>query len=367
MAAGGKKTGTTLIVVAILILLLLVGAYAVIKFVPLPFLSGLRGGGGDQAAATTPTPAPATVDVVVITQPISRGGVIGPDVVTLAPIPQTQFTEGLFFKDVAEVVNKRALFDLPAGMPVNASMLIDTQKSSMPAFDIPTGMVAITIPISRLTAVGFAPAAGDHVNLMVAMQLTDLDSSFQSRLPNVSGSIIAPGPQGENGGTTATVTITGPGPAIGRAELDPVLNQAIYLMASEPQRPRLVSATLVQDAVVLWVGDFANYGPVGQPAPTPTPSPNGEAQAAPVVVKPDIITLVVSPQDAVTINYLMLAGAKLNLALRGAGDTSRVQTEAVTLQFIMDQYRIPLPSKQPYGIEPRVDQLTYPKLTNDPQ
>ena len=60
-------------------------------------------------------------------------------------------------------------------------------------------------------------------------------------------------------------------------------------------------------------------------------------------------------------NYILLTkGARLNLALRSAGDTKTDKTEAVTLQFLMDQYNIPFPSKLPYGLEPRVDCLVYP-------
>jgi hypothetical protein len=65
------------------------------------------------------------------------------------------------------------------------------------------------------------------------------------------------------------------------------------------------------------------------------------------------------------LNYLMYSGAKLTLALRASGDDSRVETEAVTLQFLLDQYNIPVPVKLPYGTQPRVDQLTLPTLTND--
>ena len=78
------------------------------------------------------------------------------------------------------------------------------------------------------------------------------------------------------------------------------------------------------------------------------------------------MTLIVSPQDAVTLNYVMLnAGAKLNLVLRSASDTKQIKTEAVTLQFLMDQYNIPVPAKLPYGMEPRVDVLSAPQLPND--
>jgi hypothetical protein len=60
----------------------------------------------------------------------------------------------------------------------------------------------------------------------------------------------------------------------------------------------------------------------------------------------------------VTLNYLIIAGGKLNLVMRAAGDDQRIATEAVTLQFVLDQYNIPNPAKLPYGLEPRID--TFP-------
>jgi pilus assembly protein CpaB len=127
----------------------------------------------------------------------------------------------------------------------------------------------------------------------------------------------------------------------------------------------------VQDAVVLWVGEFPlgqqqAVGQSGDAAPTPTPMPQtGDAQQAPT--KPEIITLIVSPQDAVSLNYLMLTGAKLNLVLRSAGDNQASNTEAVTLQFIMDQYNVPVPAKLPYGMEPaNTGDLLYPPTSSQP-
>jgi pilus assembly protein CpaB len=77
------------------------------------------------------------------------------------------------------------------------------------------------------------------------------------------------------------------------------------------------------------------------------------------------VTLIVSPQDAISLNYLIYSGAQLTLALRSAGDASRIETEAVTLQFLLDQYNIPVPVKLPYGLEPRIDVLKSPDLPND--
>jgi pilus assembly protein CpaB len=143
--------------------------------------------------------------------------------------------------------------------------------------------------------------------------------------------------------------------AQGRAELDPTLNQALYLVPSEAQRPRLVSQMILQDIQVLHVGNFTLPGQEpqkaveGQPAPTPVPP-----------TLPDSITLIVSPQDAVALTYLMHTGTKFNLTLRAPDDTSRVETEAATLQYLLSQYAIPVPAKLPYVMEPRIATLTEP-------
>jgi pilus assembly protein CpaB len=145
-----------------------------------------------------------------------------------------------------------------------------------------------------------------------------------------------------------------------------------------------VSQTLLQDAIVLGVGDFPLTDEVAeepeptQPAPTTEEEVTidteagapGETPVGTELVKeepklPDLITLVVTPQDAVTLNYLVYAGSQLTLALRPSGDDTRVQTEATTLDFLLTQYNIPVPVKLPYGMEPRVDDLMPPELPND--
>jgi pilus assembly protein CpaB len=199
------------------------------------------------------------------------------------------------------------------------------------------------------------------VNVIVTLLMVDIDPGFQSKLPNNTGLVVAPGPT-QGGPTTASGTITKGDGLAGRTELDPTLGLPIYVIPSEPQRPRLVSQTLIQDAVVLNAGDFPTdeelaaqqqaANTVNQPQAA-QPTPQGQ-QAAQTKV-PDTVTLVVTPQDAVTLNYLIIAGGKLNLVMRSAGDDQRIATEPVTLQFILDQYNIPNPAKLPYGLEPRVD------------
>lgn len=362
MAPGGRKTGRIFILVALLLILLVVAAVVLLREQIFPAPS----------ANTQPTPIPATdlVKIAVLAQPVSHGTQLTQDLVLFVEYPRASLTEGLFFTEdqVVNILDKRAKFDLAQGTPITPALITDSPAGSYASYLIPRGMVAVSIPISRLTSVAYALQPGDHVNLIGSILLVDMDAEFQSILPNNSGVILLPGtPLGE--ATLGTAVISG-GEMVsgmtGRTIIDTTLNQALYVIPSEAQRPRLISQTLIQDVVVLWVGNFPEGELVMGPKATPTPTPDveGEGQTVTEFANPDIISLIVTPQDAVTLNYLMLSGAQLNLALRGAGDDQRIPTEAVTLQFLMEQYGIPYPAKLPYGIQPRVDELIYPSLEN---
>jgi pilus assembly protein CpaB len=276
--------------------------------------------------------------------------------------------------DIVDVQGKLAKFDLESGIPLTSGMIVDSAEQlsaigSIAALSIPRGLVAVSIPINRLSSVSYAPRPGDHVNVIVSIQLVDLDTDFQTILPNNAGVVIAPGVEGELGTNYLTVRIDrlGAGPEdIGKLGVVPGLDQPQYSVPSEKQRPRLVSQNLLQDAIVLGVGNFPledeepeEAVPVvdeqtdeGQP-----PAEGEQPVETPAPVPPDVITLIVSPQDAITLNYLIFSGAQMTLALRPSEDDTRVQTDAVTLQYLLDTYSIPVPVRLPYGMEPRVDAL----------
>lgn len=354
MATGGRRRGRVFIFIALILILLVVLAWAVMRFLNL-----LPGQVNPQAAMTPVAPIEETVSIVISVQPISRGAEFNESIVTTVPYPKKDLVEGSFMTDIKEVIGKRAKTDLDARTPITQSMLVDANmKNSPAAFQIPKGQVAITVPVSKLSSVAYGLQTGDHVNVIASLLLVDIDPAFQSKLPNMTGLVIAPGPS-EKGPTAASASIQKGDGTYGRTELDPTLGQPVYVIPSEPQRPRLVSQTLIQDAVVLQSGTFALPTDAAAAA-QPTPVPAAGAAATPAApAAPDVITLVVSPQDAITLNYLMLSGARLNLVMRSAGDTERVTTNAVTMQFIMDQYNIPNPAKLPYSMEPRMDAFPF--------
>jgi Flp pilus assembly protein CpaB len=380
----------------IIALILILGLAAVAIF----YFRVLQPAPSEETAEVVATPVVDLVEVVVVTQQTPRGYLLNETVLGVIEIPREMLIEG-YFTDMAQVVGRQARVDLDANMLLTSSMVVDSPDQlsttgSLAALSIPRGMVAISIPINRLSSVSYAPQPGDHVNVIATLLMVDLDTDYQSVTPNRSAAVVGAGPGVIIGAETADevaieantdmTKVTGqsvsggPSSLLGRTEIDPLLEQTLYAVPSENQRPRLVSQTLLQDAIVLGVGDFPLSDEVDpEPAPTPElPPVEGDPESVeytseypveetikPEPKLPDLITLVVNPQDAVTLNYLIYAGSQLTLALRPSGDDTRVQTEATTMDFLLKQYNIPVPVKLPFGMEPRVDDLMPPELTND--
>jgi pilus assembly protein CpaB len=391
------RRGRTLIIVGLLLIIVIAGGYLVYtRFLQPGQTPSLTG-----SDPVTPTPEVLLQSAVRLTQPINRGTVLNETMLDTVSVPQEAFLPGMF-TDFGEVVGRKARYDLEAGMLLTSQVLLDTGEAlplggSDWALVIEPGKVAVSIPISRLSSVSYAPQSGDSVDVIATMIMVDLDTDFQTILPNQVAVVTNPDGAGFVVGTGAgdesTVTVQGvetltnitaavaSGAGFqGRTELDPALGVPLYIVPSrldEQQRPRMVSQSVMRNVTVLRVGDFPFEDPEGNLVTTAeaaaTPVPEDPAQQQPVeeevqqpeVRLPDVITLIVDPQDAITLNYLMYSGAELTLALRAAGDENVDPTEAVTLQFLLDEYNIPVPVRLPYGFEPSVLELVAPELQND--
>jgi len=344
------RRGRTLLL--ILLLLVIIGAAGAYFFV-----GGANLFGAPQA---TPTPAVRQVPVVVAGQQIPKGVIVQDAMLSAVLLPETNVVAGMI-TDKGQVVGKYAKYQIDQGhfittADVAESSLQVPQGGSEAARLIPAGSVAISIPITRLGAAAYGIRDGDHINLIVTALFVDVDPAFQSILPNLAGAVSLPTGTGQ---VTASIA---PGSPVGRTEIDPALNEPIYVIPSEAQRPRLVSQMILQDIPVLHIGDFklAAEEEAQQQQQQAPAAPQAGATATPAppnIVKPDVITLIVSPQDAVTLTYLMHSGAQMNLVLRGVDDQSRVQTESATLQFILSQYGITIPAKLSNAIQPAVTQV----------
>ncbi len=363
MAALKKRSGR----IIIYILLILIAA-ALLAYVLLT--RGRSNNPNDFAG--TPTPAYEMVDIVVASQFIPRGTIITNEVLATIGFPKNQLVQGTFFTSVDDAIGTKAKYNIDPAVPLTSSMVIHEGSGSLAAFDIPAGMTAYSLAVSPETAVAYAPQQGDHVMVVGCMLLTDVDSSYQTRLPN--DTVITFGAQSTVSEPSGSISlgvaqpaspyVDGDAIARGRFELDSTVNQPIYILPSEIQRPRLVCQSVIQDAMVLNVGMFALEAEkaVGAAVEPTEVVVTEEAPVATGPAYPGSITIVVSPQDTLILNYLSLAGAKLSLALKSAGDNAPYTTDPVTLQYIMDQKNIPAPVKLPFGVEPRVDTLIFPQF-----
>lgn len=161
-------------------------------------------------------------------------------------------------------------------------------------------------------------------------------------------------------------------PPVGRVITNEDLDVQIYGIPSEEQRPRLLTQRLVESATVLHVGTFPLEDIEDEIVAIPTeeagvgapPPQQGGVEVAPPPT-PDIVTLIVTPQDALALNWAMKVGADLVLTLRAPGDTMSVETVTVSLQYLIDNYSITVPAKLPYGLEPPIEQPIVPVLPND--
>jgi len=350
----------------ILILAILILLVVVVVAVVLPSLNqpptppAVTTDEGDVVAAqvnATPLPTATPMvfrDIVIAVQELPRGFRIPPNAVAVRPWPE----ESAPFNGVTnleDVVGKIARTDIFREQPILSNMVVDDFTSlarvgSDAAAILPNGLVAVSLPVDRLTSVGYAIQDGDRVDVIMSMLFVDVDEAFQSLVPNEltlfriteDGNInFLEGIEGRPDSTALGSVIVGP---------------------SERQRPRLVTQRTIQDALVVHVGNFPPDGRfIGVP-PTPTPVPEEEEEVGqgtpppptPTPTRPDIVTLGVTPQDAVVLTWMIEARVPVTLALRSTQDTSRVPTNEVTLDYIMTEFGIELPGKRPYTIEPAI-------------
>lgn len=349
------RRGRIFIFLALILLIALAGAFLFLR---------------SRSAPVAEAPTQVYVEIVIAAQSIEQGAEITDDVLGKISLPEGTDYDVMFRYDEREalVVGKAARYPLEQGVVITESMIGEQGDiaASGPEWatmkKIPSGMTAISVPIDEISSVSYGAADGSHVNVIACLNFVDVDSSFQSKLPNYTASVSAAGYPVEAPNLSAIVGATGS--AQGRVELDATLQQPMYVVPSEAQRPRPVCQLIVENAIVLKLGEFPieNLEAVpSAPDPEGGAAPAEETTTETATVYPELITLVVNPQDATSLTYFLYSGAELNLALRGTEDQARMTTEAATLQFLLSQYAIPVPAKLPYAFESRLDAPALPE------
>jgi Flp pilus assembly protein CpaB len=359
-----------------LIIILAVGAGAYYLF--------LRPKAAPTPAAAQVTPQVQYVGIITAGQNISAGMLITDGMLSSIQIPQNKLVQGLF-TNKGDVVNLYAKISITQGVPITDAMVsvspgnVNLPGSSWAPY-IPEGMTAVAIPINLLSSAAYGIRDGDYVDVIASMLLVDVDPAGQTILPNQVDDV------------TSTLNPTTNVPAIKQGDvleghfedtplttINPPTDMLLYVAPSENQRARLVTQMIMQDIQVLHVGTFplpgesasGQSGTASAAGPTPTPLPGNQPPAAAVIAKPNIITLMVSPQDAVTLAYLVAGisndSTNITLTLRNPNDKTPItQPDAAMLEYLLTQYNIPVPAKLPYSTQPRLDVLPAPKIPTDP-
>jgi pilus assembly protein CpaB len=337
-------------------LLLVIGLIIVVLALAVGGYMFFLGGGGGEVAPETleqePTPVPEQ-EVIVAAQDIPRGTIITPDsgAVVTTTWPREAVTE-LAVTNINDTYGRITRQGVARGTPILRGMLTEQAgelvgTGSDAALQIPEGLVAYALPVSRYSSVAWALQPGDHVDVLLSLLLVDVEEEFQTVLPNQAA--CATEAEGCQDGT------------LGRLEALPN-GWIVNVFPSEGQRPRVVTQLTVQDAVVLRVGDWDKELEAAEETPTTEGEVEAEGEDAEATpppseqVKP--LTLVVTPQDAAVLKYAEEVGASMDLVLRSAQDSDQtVSTESVTLKYLLERFSIEIPPKLPQSTEPPLSRL----------
>lgn len=339
------QRGRLLIILGIILGLATLAAVAVLVF----------SGGGLLPGGAEPEPTPQivqeetgtivpTTQVIVALQPIARGSEFVAGSIGRRDWPANNVPPDII-ADEAETIGKVAKTEIVQGQVLVRSMLVDKGVSGEASLNVPPGRVAVAYPMTRQTSIAYAIQPGDFVDLLVTSNFIDVDEEFQSPLPNKTR-FFFPTFDSESGVQTG-IELSAPIDE-GRFELG-AGDVASIVNASSSQIPRRVAQLTVQSAKVLRVGPWIEE---------PTPPPPDDGSPPPPPPLPDVVTLAVTPQDALVMLWLRQSGIYSEMALRAAGeDQADHLTEAVTLQYMLTRFNIAVPPKIEFVMAPSVEEL----------
>jgi pilus assembly protein CpaB len=341
---------------------------------PLPGGTQVAQPANPQATAAPATPAPTsipTIQIVVATQRINRGQRITSEVIALREWPDTAVPASALL-ETELVVGKIARTDIERESPIKSTDITESLSNlaavgSDAAALLPPGTRMVAVPIDQLTSAGYALQPGDRVDIIMSSLFVDLDEDFQSMLPNDIQFIVL-----SQDGFTLLQPVDGRFDTIpfsytlGEGNIQSAI--PVVIRPNEPPRPRLVTQMTVQDALVIYVGELPEDGRIFRPGSEELEAVPATDAAAPAAAqpaaqttgtpapppRPDMVAIAVSPQEAMVLTYLIETRVPITFALRPAGETGLASVQQVDLDYLMNAYRITVPRKLPYGLEPAI-------------
>jgi Flp pilus assembly protein CpaB len=297
-----------------------------------------------------PEPEPVmTTDIVVAIQTIPSGYriTLGENAIALQPWPNESLPPaGTYYTALADLDGQFARSEIPRGMYVVTDMIgraggMMAVSGSAAALFEPEDRVAYAIPFDTQGAIGWAVKPGDRVDVLAALRTEPIYTDFLERGVKQFSYLLS----GEEGEVAQSSLF-------GSFELLPNGQwAAIFPVDAQPAiKPALLVQMTVQDAIVWHVGTWqdsstVNAGGVSGTNDAETQETQQAAVLPPVPVQRrevELVTLLVTRQDALILKYLHDMGADLDLALRPKGMTGGIiPTQPVWFRYILDKYDLP--------------------------
>jgi Flp pilus assembly protein CpaB len=326
----------------LLILLGIILGLVTVAAVLFAIVGGGLGGGAQPEQVAPPVelePELQTTQIIVALQPVPKGGEFVEGTIGRRDWPADNTPPNIIAHE-DETIGMVARTDIVQGQPIVRDLLVaQFGEGGDASLQIPRGRVAVAFPVSEQSSVAYAVQPGDNVDVLISVSFIDVDEAFQTKKPNLFRFIsVVVDP--DTGAETLSLSEANDE---GRLEIE---NESFpgFSYPREAQRPRLVAQLTVQKAKVLRVGPWIEVE-----AP---PAPTEEGAPPPTPVLPSIITLAVTPQDALVLLWARQTGAYMEMALRAAGEEEAEHvTEAVTLQYMLTRFNIAIPPKIEFAID----------------
>jgi Flp pilus assembly protein CpaB len=338
----------------------------------------------DAAAQVAPTATPSVrfVPVVVTTADVPAGSRLGDDILTVEMRPDTNIAvaAGYNFSEIDEVRNQIARVPIARGQAVLSDMIaLDATALAAMGSDLALfvnqGNVAIAMPINRYSGAAYAMRAGDLVDVLMSFRFVRIDEELQTARPNrlqqVDPQALADGRQFLFDEVADGRLEVIPGVNL-VAVIGPNTNEGFY-PEGLLQIPRRVAQLTLQQAEVLWVGTWPGSPESSTPAAAPAAGQEGGVESAPEAtpepegyvrteMRPDVVILSMSPQDALTLKWALDRGVSLDLLLRSQGDRTVFVTTSVSLPQLVEQGGLTIPERGEFDLHPRADDVPPPSI-----
>jgi Flp pilus assembly protein CpaB len=337
------------------------------------------------------------IEVVVADVPIPVGTTMRAELLKkeLRPSDNVAVRAGVTFSDPDLLVGQIARTNIARGQEILAPMIalsptdIASFGSDLSIF-VNQGNVAVGFPVNQYSGVGYTMRPGDFVDVLMSFNMLELDIDFQTPLPNLTQLV-------NEEALLAGEAFLFPAVSQGRLEFITEINKVAEITPREinldqpvsddqleqtiaTQEPRRVTQMTIQQAEVLWSGDWETdigdqnwLGPRNEELLNDLNQSEGrereqaelflESVSNRVIVNPDLVILSMPVQDALVLKWSYeQPGVESALVLRAQGDNALYFTTSVSLPQLVEQAGLSIPEPGQFGIDPEIEPREVPRL-----